>query len=62
MDGVQVYEARGKMGEKLAQKILSLHPEHDIDCVIPIPETSRTVSISFYFIYSLRYYKYYIHI
>jgi len=45
MDGVKVYDARGKMGEKLAQKILRLFPDHDIDSVIPIPETSRTAAM-----------------
>ena len=29
------------MGEKLADKILKLRPENDIDVVIPIPDTSR---------------------
>jgi amidophosphoribosyltransferase len=46
MDGVHVYEARQKMGEKLAKKILTLYPEHDIDVVMPIPETSRTSALA----------------
>jgi amidophosphoribosyltransferase len=29
------------MGEKLAEKILRLRPDHDIDVVIPVPDTSR---------------------
>jgi amidophosphoribosyltransferase len=29
------------MGEKLAEKVLRLMPDHDIDVVIPIPDTSR---------------------
>jgi len=29
------------MGEKLADKILRVRPDHDIDVVIPIPDTSR---------------------
>jgi amidophosphoribosyltransferase len=41
MDGISVYKARLRMGEKLAKKILGLMPEHDIDVVIPIPDTSR---------------------
>eukprot|EP01038_Epipyxis_sp_PR26KG_P007118 gene7118-9714_t len=45
LDGVQVYEARTRMGEKLAQKILRLYPDHDIDTIIPIPETSRTAAL-----------------
>lgn len=45
MDGVSVYETRLLMGEKLAQKIMKKHPEHDIDVVIPIPDTSRTSAL-----------------
>ena len=33
------------MGEKLARKILALAPSHDIDIVMPIPETSRTSAL-----------------
>ena len=45
MDGVSVYETRLLMGAKLAQKIMKNHPEHDIDVVIPIPDTSRTSAL-----------------
>jgi amidophosphoribosyltransferase len=45
MDGISVYESRLKMGEKLAYKILDRYPEHDIDVVIPIPDTSRTSAV-----------------
>ena len=45
MDGIPVYETRLKMGEKLADKILRLYPNHDIDVVIPIPDTSRTSAL-----------------
>lgn len=45
MDGVSVYESRLMMGEKLAQKIMKNHPDHDIDVVIPIPDTSRTSAL-----------------
>lgn len=45
IDGISVYKARLRMGEKLAQKILKQWPEHDIDVVIPIPETSRTSAL-----------------
>lgn len=41
MDGVSVYKARLRQGERLAEKILSLRPDHDIDVVIPIPDSSR---------------------
>ena len=45
IDGISVYKARLKMGEKLADKILRLHPDHDIDVVIPIPDTSATAAL-----------------
>ena len=45
IDGVSVYESRLKMGEKLAHKILKQYPDHDIDVVIPIPDTSRTSAL-----------------
>ena len=44
MDGVSVYKARLKAGEYLAKQILEEWPEHDIDVVIPIPDTSRTAA------------------
>ena len=33
------------MGEKLAEKIQRERPDHDIDVVIPIPDTSRTAAL-----------------
>lgn len=45
MDGVSVHESRLRMGEKLAGKILREHPNHGIDVVIPIPDTSRTCAL-----------------
>jgi len=42
MDDISVYRARLRMGEKLADKILDTWPDHDIDVVIPIPDTSTT--------------------
>ena len=41
MDGVSVYKARLRQGEKLAAKIMQEKPKHDIDVVIPIPDSSR---------------------
>ena len=41
IDGISVYKTRMRMGEKLAAKILRERPDHDIDVVIPIPDTSR---------------------
>ena len=45
MDGVLVYKARLRMGQTLVQKILREMPEHDIDVVIPIPDTSRSTAL-----------------
>ncbi len=45
IDQVSVYKARLKMGEKLADKILRHKPDHDIDVVIPIPDTSCTAAL-----------------
>jgi amidophosphoribosyltransferase len=42
IDKISVYRARMRMGDKLAEKILRVYPHHDIDVVIPIPDTSRT--------------------
>lgn len=41
MDGVSVYKTRLRQGEKLAEKVKRLRPDHDIDVVIPIPDSSR---------------------
>lgn len=41
MDGVSVYKARLRQGERLAEKIMRLKPSHDIDVVVPIPDSSR---------------------
>ncbi len=42
MDGISIYKTRIRQGEALAKKILKIRPNHDIDVVIPIPDTSRT--------------------
>ena len=41
IDKVSVYQARLRMGKKLAQKIKKLSIYKDIDVIIPIPDTSR---------------------
>jgi len=45
IDGISVHKVRLAMGTKLAQNILRNWPEHDIDVVIPVPDTSRTAAI-----------------
>ncbi|MCG8464574.1 MAG: amidophosphoribosyltransferase [Xanthomonadales bacterium] len=45
MDDISVYKARLRMGETLAEKIKRTWPDHDIDVVIPIPDTSRTSAL-----------------
>jgi len=46
IDDIYVYKARLRMGEKLADKIRRDFPDHDIDVVIPIPDTSRTAALA----------------
>jgi amidophosphoribosyltransferase len=45
IDNVSVYKSRMRMGRKLADKIMRERPQHDIDVVIPIPDTSRTSAL-----------------
>ena len=45
MDDVQVHKARMRMGVKLGEKIRRLRPDHDIDVVMPIPDSSRDAAL-----------------
>ena len=45
LDKISVYKARMRMGQKLAKKIVELNPNHDIDVVIPIPDSSTTAAL-----------------
>ena len=45
IDNISVHKSRMRMGEALAKKITKLKPEHDIDVVIPIPESSTTSAL-----------------
>ncbi|MGI9213708.1 MAG: amidophosphoribosyltransferase [Methylococcaceae bacterium] len=45
IDDISVYRARLRMGDRLADKIIRIKPQHDIDVVIPIPDTSRTSAL-----------------
>jgi amidophosphoribosyltransferase len=55
IDRVSVYKARLRMGDKLANKILRVWPDHDIDVVIPIPDTSRTSALQLAYHLGLKY-------
>ena len=45
IDEISVYKARMRMGSKLAQSIKNINPRHDIDVVIPIPDSSTTAAL-----------------
>ncbi len=45
MDEISVHKARMRMGVTLGEKILRLRPKHEIDVVIPIPDTSRDAAL-----------------
>ncbi len=47
IDKISVYKSRMRMGEKLADRILARYPDgkHDIDVVVPIPDTGRTAAL-----------------
>lgn len=55
IDGISVYRTRMRMGEKLAKKIAREWADHDIDVVIPIPDTSRTSALEMSQILGVRY-------
>jgi amidophosphoribosyltransferase len=55
IDNVSVYKARLRMGEKLANKIRRVWPDHDIDVVIPIPDTSRTSAMQLAYNLGIKY-------
>ncbi|HET9047420.1 MAG TPA: amidophosphoribosyltransferase [Chiayiivirga sp.] len=41
IENVSVHKARMRMGVKLGEKILRLRPDHDIDTIMPIPDSAR---------------------
>lgn len=45
IDGISVYQSRLRMGQTLANKILRDWSDHDIDVVMPIPDTSRNSAL-----------------
>ena len=44
IDEISVYKARMRMGSKLSNQIKEINPNHDIDVVIPIPDSSATAA------------------
>ena len=46
MDSISVYKTRMRQGAALARKIVKERSDHDIDVVIPIPDTSRVAGQS----------------
>ena len=55
MDGISVYKARLRMGKYLARKIEREFPNHDIDVVLPIPDTSRTAALQLSYTLGVKY-------
>ena len=55
IDGISVYKSRLRMGRALANKIAHIRPDHDIDVVIPVPDTSRTVALQLSQVLNLTY-------
>lgn len=45
IDGISVHKSRARMGEKLAERIREEWAHLDIDVVMPVPDTSRTMAI-----------------
>jgi len=45
IDKISVHKSRLRMGEFLAKKIMQERPNHDIDVVIPIPDSSTTSAL-----------------
>ena len=55
IEDVFVQKARMRMGQSLAKKILKQWPGHDIDVVMPIPDTSRTAAIEIAYLLGVKY-------
>ncbi|MFT7288852.1 MAG: amidophosphoribosyltransferase [Halieaceae bacterium] len=46
IDEISVYKTRKRQGEALAAKIMRERPHHDIDVVIPVPDSSCTAGLA----------------
>ena len=45
IDGISVYHARLNQGDVLAKRIIEQWPDHDIDAVIPVPDSGRIAAL-----------------
>ena len=55
IDGIYVHKSRLRMGVCLADKLRREWPRHDIDVIIPIPDTSRTAALQMAYELNLKY-------
>ncbi|WP_256646463.1 amidophosphoribosyltransferase [Thermomonas paludicola] len=55
IENISVHKARMRMGVTLGEKILRLRPDHDIDVVIPIPDTSRDSALEIASVLGVKY-------
>ena len=55
MNGVSIYQSRMQMGQYLAEKIMREYPDHNIDAVLPIPDTSRTAALQLSYTLGVKY-------
>src|SRR5690606_20625723 len=54
IENISVHKARMRMGTVLGEKILRLRPDHDIDTVIPIPDTSRDAALAIAHVFGVK--------
>lgn len=45
IDGISVHDARLRMGELLAKRISAEYPNHEIEAVIPVPDSGRIAAL-----------------
>jgi len=55
VEGIAVHRTRLRMGEMLARRLLTVWPDHDIDVIIPVPDTSRTAALQMAYALGLTY-------
>ncbi len=55
IEEISVHKARMRMGVTLGEKILRMRPGHDIDVVIPIPDTSRDAALEIASVLGVKY-------